>query len=72
MSKTVRFTFDVDFVTDDTSGVDACACELENVIEENIYDMFDVFGLPSIRAETNVIDNESDELDIDEEYKEEG
>lgn len=71
MSKTVRFTFDVDFVTDDTSCVDACACELMSIIEEKIYDMFDVFGLPSVRAETDVLDNENDELDIRVEYKEE-
>ena len=71
MSKTVRFTFDVDLVTDDTSCVDACAFELENIINDKIYDMFDIFGLPYLRVETNVIDNECDELDIRVEYKEE-
>ena len=61
MSKTVGFTFEVEFVTDDASGVDACAFELENIINDKIYDMFDVLGLPYIRVETNVIDNESEE-----------
>lgn len=71
MSKTVGFTFEVEFVTDDTSCVDACACELMNIIEDKINDMFDVFGLPYIRGETNVIDNDRDELVIGVEYKEE-
>lgn len=58
MSKTVRFSIEVDFVTDDTCAVDACACVLVNEIEDKINDMFDVFGLPSVIVDTNVIDNE--------------
>ena len=61
MSKTVGFTFEVEFVTDGTSGVDACAFELENTINDKIYDMFNVIGLPYFRVETNVIDNDSEE-----------
>ena len=61
MSKTVGFTFEVEFVTDDTNGVDACAFELENIINDKIYDMFEISGLPYLRVETNVIDNESEE-----------
>lgn len=61
MSKTVRFSIEVDFVTDDTCAVDACACVLVNTIEDKINDMFDLLGLPSIIVDTNVIDNESEE-----------
>lgn len=58
MSKTIRYSIEVDFVTDDTCAVDACASVLVNEIEDKINDMFDVFGLPSIIVDTNVIDNE--------------
>lgn len=69
MSKTVRFSIEVDFVTDDTCAVDACASVLVNEIEDKINDMFDVFGLPSIRVGTDVLDNESDELVVKVEYR---
>lgn len=69
MSKTVRFSIEVDFVTDDTCAVDACACVLVNEIEDKINDMFDVLGLPSIRVGTDVLDNESDELVVKVEYR---
>lgn len=61
MSKTVGFTIDIEFVTDDTNSVDACACVLEGMIEDKIYDMFKVLGLPYIRVESNVFDNEGEE-----------
>lgn len=60
MSKTVGFTIDIEFVTDDTNGVDACTRVLEGMIEDKIYDMFEVLGLPYIRVESNVFDNESE------------
>ena len=68
MSETVRFSIEVDFVTDDTCAVDACTCVLVNTINDTIYDMFDVLGLPFIRVETNVLDNERDELVVKVEY----
>lgn len=70
MSKTVGFSIDIEFVTNDTNSVDACAHELEGMIEDKIYDMFEVLGLPYIRVESDVFDNEEDELDIRVEYKE--